>query len=111
MTYMNTTLSKVYFVLILVLPVCFTSTNAAEVIQIEGKVLSLSRDTININDMQFKIIPTVKVHAAGKQTSNLSNIRLGNYVRIEIQKYNGKLYVDSIYLMSKPTANEQRSHG
>lgn len=106
MMYPNTILSKVYLVLILMLTTCFTSVNAAEVMQVEGEVLSLNADTINVNDMQFKIIPTVKVFNAGKQSSSLSRVRVGNYARIEIQKYNGNLYVDSIYLMSKPTVNE-----
>ena len=75
-------------------------------IQLEGKILSLSRDTINVNDMFFKIIPTVKIFAVDGSSSNLSSVRVGNYARIEIQKYNGKLYVDSLYLMTKPTANE-----
>jgi hypothetical protein len=104
----NNTLSKVYLVLILVLPVCFTSANAAQVIQVEGEVLSLSADTINVNDMLFKMISTVKVFTAGKKSSSLSRVRVGGYARIEIQKYNGKLYVDSIYLMSKPTVIKLR---
>jgi hypothetical protein len=102
----NTILCKVYLAFILIMSACFIAANAAPMIQLEGKILSLSRDNINVNDMLFKIIPTVKVYAVDGASSSLSSIRVGNYARIEIQKYNGKLYVDSLYLMTKPTANE-----
>jgi hypothetical protein len=105
-TYINTVLHKVYLAFILMMLACFTAANAAPMIQLEGKILSLSRDTINVNDMLFKIIPTVKVYAVDGASSSLSSIRVGNYARIELLKYNGKLYVDSLYLMTKPTANE-----
>ena len=106
MKFMIATLNKVYLVLILVLPACFISANAAQVMQVEGEVLSLSRDTINVNDMQFKIISTVKVYSVGKQISSLSSVRVGSFARIEIQKYNGKFYVDSIFLLPRLPLNE-----
>ena len=106
MKYMNATLNKVYLVFILLLPTCFISANAVQVMQIEGEVLSLGRDTINVNDMQFKIISTIKVYSVEKQISSLSSVRVGSFVRIEIQKYNGKFYVDSIFLLPRLSLNE-----
>ena len=79
---------------------------ASSNIKTEGKILALSRDSINVNDLLFPIIATVKVKVPGKKNARLSDIKVGNFVQIELQKYNGKLYVDSIYLISKPTANE-----
>jgi hypothetical protein len=108
MTYRNTVFCQVYLAFTLMLSGYFTTANAAPLIQLEGRILSLSRNTINVNDMLFNIIPTVKIFAVDGSSSSLENIRVGHYARIEIQKYNGQLYVDSLYLMTKPTANEQR---
>ena len=76
-------------------------------IQTEGKILELTRSTINVSDLFFRIIPTVKVKIPGKNKASLSDLKVGNFVRIELQKYNGKLFVDSILLLPRLPDNEE----
>jgi hypothetical protein len=92
----------------LVLLSVFATSNAAEPsnIQTEGQILMLSRDSINVSDFFFPIIATVKVKIPGRPDARLKHLKVGNLVRIELQKYNGKFYVDRITLLPKLSSGD-----
>lgn len=106
MSYIGKTMSRLSLILMLLLP-CYTSTvQAAESsFQTVGEILSLNRAAINVGDHLFPIIPTVKVSIPGNKKAGLNDLKKGDLVRIVVQKYNDKFYVDTIYYLSALPTN------
>ncbi len=66
-----------------------------------GKILSLSKSHINVDDSQERLSPTVKVVFPGNKLRKLSDLRVGYTVGLKMIKYQGKSYVDYIYYLPK----------
>ncbi|MFT5659064.1 MAG: hypothetical protein ACI9KN_002345 [Gammaproteobacteria bacterium] len=103
----NSTMRQLCFIAMVALSF-MSSSHAADPLNIKakGEIFSLSRDSINVNDHFFSVIATVKVVIPGKQRAKLSDLNVGNFVSVELQKYNGRFFVDRIVLQPNLPSNE-----
>lgn len=64
-----------------------------------GTVLAKHQKHINIGDMLLLLSPTVKVVIPGKKNAGMNNIKPGDNVGVQMLDYQGKSYVDTIFLL------------
>lgn len=82
-----------------------------------GTILSLNNDSINIDDAQYRLSPTVKIAIPSTNPDNpgymkgeLKQLEAGNLVQITVININKRRYVDTIFLLDK-TSPDKREQG
>lgn len=68
-------------------------------VQASGEIFELTRKMINVGDLTFELSPTVKV--TGKGRTALKQLRIGDYVGVQLLKFNGRYLVDTIYYLKQ----------
>jgi len=101
------TIARLLMILMLALPWSLSSAQAASPsFEVSGEIFELTRNSINVGDHYFAIIATVKVSIPGKKKASLGNLKKGDLVRVKVQEYNDKLYVDSIDFLTELPSNQ-----
>ncbi len=74
--------------------------------QASGEILELTSTYINVGDLTFKLSPTVKVQVSGIERASTYDLKVGDYVGINLITFNGKKMVDTIQYLSGQLTNE-----
>ena len=77
-------------------------TQAKPILIEQGQVMSISNNSVSINDTQFRMSPTVKVKKADQTPGKLIDIKKGDYIEISVEKINKRAVVDSIIILKGP---------
>ncbi len=81
--------------------------SAFDTLQEEGEILQINSKFINVSDSYYPLLSAVKVQLSKKSKGSVSNLKKGDLVRLMLLKIDKKYYVDSIWLISQQTQNEE----
>ena len=92
--------------LLLALIVIPISLSAQVIYSSEGVILGYSNQSINLSDIEYRLLPTTKVFLKKNRKGKLSDLKLGEYARVSLIKIDKKRYVDSIQVIQNLQPNE-----
>lgn len=93
--------------LLLALIVLPLSISAQVIYSTEGVILGYTNGSINLSDVEFRLLPTTKVILKKNKKGQLSNLNPGDNARISLIKIDKKRYVDTIEVIDALTPNEE----
>ena len=88
------------------------SASAQQVLQEWGEIIEIRNSMINVNDLAFPMLPTVKVFMVNGKKGGVSDLKPGDYAKVSVIRLGKKDYVDTIQLVKelpKPLTNLQES--
>ncbi len=71
-----------------------------------GKLSSISSTHIVAGDLQYKLLPTVKVFLENRRAGSINQLERGDDLRLKIMVINNKPMVDTIYQLAD--SNEEQ---
>lgn len=103
---MKSTIKHILSSLLILLLLTSPTAYAAFIMTDVGEVFDIDHNSIDVDDAEYRLSPTVKVWTSENKKGNLSDVLKGDYVQISIIKFNKRLLVDTIEIMDGPLQDE-----
>lgn len=92
--------------LLLALVVVPLSLQALPLFYAKGEILAYSNQSINVDDIEYPLLPTTKVFVKKNVKGQLSDLKHGSYAWISVIQIGKKRFVDTILVFDELQPNE-----